>query len=44
MCHLHIGPSERTRVALPDFDLGAIAERIMTTNRGLNASTNRAQG
>lgn len=44
MCHLHIGPSEHARGTSPDFDLGSIAERIMTTNRGLNASTNRAQG
>jgi hypothetical protein len=44
MCHLHIGPSEHTRVASPDFDLGAIAERIMMTNRTLNASNTRVQG
>ena len=44
MCHLHIGPSEHTRVASPNLDLGAIAERIITTNRGLDKSTTRAQG
>jgi len=44
MCHLHIGPSEHTRVASPDFDLGSIAERIMMTNRTLNASNTRVQG
>ena len=38
-----MGPSEHARAISPDFDLDAIAERIMTTNRGLDASTNEHQ-